>query len=313
MQFSDLSRYSEYMAFEAAGYEDWYAEKYNNIHYGQRPIVPEYGDYSSSPVPPSAPAEVPEENFELALGFTEFLDTIGNLPYQKDLLTREFTHGSNNWVVDGSKTTTGKPILANDMHLAWNSPGIWYEAHLVCENTGLNTYGFTVAGVPIPVVAHNDHVAWGFTNAGMDVMDFYYYDAINDTHYVYDETPTAYTTIDYEVKIKGEEPQQFKLRETVHGPVVSDLTYGGFSAEDFGLENGVLATQWTLYNITNTFRALYGFNHATNLAEFDEASKFFDVPGQNIVYADVDGNIQIRPTPRVPIRDDTGIDSMEYR
>ena len=108
--------------------------------------------------------------------------------------------------------------------------------------------------------------------------------------------------------MKGQDPIQYVTRETVHGPVVSDLTYMGISADDFNLENVVFATQWTGYNITDTFRALYGFNHATNLAEFDEASKFFDIPGQNIVYADVDGNIQIRPTARVPIRDDTGIE-----
>ena len=307
MQFDDLSRYSSYMQYEAAGYTDWYAEKYNNVHYGQIPIIPEYGDFNSPPIPASAQFDIPEENFELSLGFNEFLNTIGDLPYQDDLLTREFTHGSNNWVVNGSKTTTGKPILANDMHLSWNSPGIWYEAHLVCENTGLNSYGFTVAGVPMPVVAHNEHVAWGMTNAGMDVMDFYYYDEVDDDHYIYNNTVTPYTYQTYDIGIKGQDSIQYTVKETVHGPVVSDLAYLGYTPEDFGLDNVVLATQWTLYNITNTFRALYGFNHATNLAEFDAASKFFDVPGQNIAYADIDGNIQIRPTARVPIRDDSKI------
>ncbi|MBN2156461.1 MAG: penicillin acylase family protein [Candidatus Lokiarchaeota archaeon] len=310
MQFSDLTRYSDLMAYQSSGYEEWYFEKYNNVHPYQIPIVPEYGGYSSLPVPQSFKLDISTANIELANGFTNFLDSIDDLPYQTDLLTREYTHGSNNWVVNGSKTTTGKPILCNDMHLAWNSPGIWYEAHLVCENTGLNTYGFTIAGVPIPVVAHNNYVGWGFTNSGMDVQDFYYYEEVNDTHYIYNKTTIPYTFKNYDIKVKGQkEPIELVIKETVHGPVVSELSYMGFSAENFGLENVVLATQWTLYNITNTFRALYGFNHATNLVEFNEASKFFDVPGQNIVYADVYGNIQIRPTAHVPIRDDSNIPS----
>ena len=186
MQYSDLSRYTDYWEFLDAGHPELYTEKYNTIHYGQIPIIPGYGDYSSPPVPPSVPSELSNKHLEISQGMSTFLDTIGSLPYQEDLLTREFTHGSNNWVVNGSKTTTGLPIMANDMHLAWNTPGIWYEAHLVCPNTGLNTYGFTIAGVPIPVVAHNEYVAWGNTNTGFDVMDYYYYDEVNETHYIYD-------------------------------------------------------------------------------------------------------------------------------
>jgi penicillin amidase len=307
LEMSDLSRYTEYMQFQAAGHTDWYFEKYNDLEPYQIPIIPEYGNYGSIPVPQSLPSDVHEENFKVSQGISEFLSSVGDLPYQNDLLTREYTHGSNNWVVNGSKTISGYPILCNDMHLSWNSPGIWYEAHLVCENTGLNTYGFTVAGVPIPIVAHNEHLAWGMTNSGMDVMDWYYYNEVDDEHYIYNHTVTPYTYKNYVIKVKGQNDIHYTVKETVHGPVLSDLTYMGYSAEDFGLENMVLATQWTLYNITNTFRALYGFNHATNLNEFNEASKFFDVPGQNIVYADVDGNIQIRPTARVPIRDDKNI------
>ena len=113
----------------------------------------------------------------------------------------------------------------------------------------------------------------------------------------------------YTVNIKGGEPETFTVKETVHGPVLSDFSYLGMTASDFGIDEGVLATQWVLYNITNTFQALYGFNHAKNIDDFNDASKFFDIPGQNIVYADIDGNIQIRPTALVPIRDDTGIPS----
>ena len=307
MQFYDLGRYGDYMAFEAAGCTDWYFEKYNDIHPYQIPIVPGYGDYSPLPVPQSVQAQISKEQFEISSRFTNFLDNIGKLPYQKDLLTREFTYGSNNWVVNGSKTVSGYPMLCNDMHLSWNSPGIWYEAHLVCENTGLNIYGFTIAGVPIPIAGHNEYIGWGFTNSGLDVMDWYYYDEVDDEHYIYNHTVTPYTYKNYDIKVKGQEPIQFTVKETVHGPVVGDLTYLGYSAEDFGVDNVVLATQWTLYNISNLFRAVYGFNHATNINDFNEASKFFDLPGQNIIYADIDGNIQIRPTARIPIRDDSKI------
>jgi penicillin amidase len=195
------------------------------------------------------------------------------------------------------------------MHLSWSVPHIWYEAHLVCENTGLNTYGFTVSGVPLPIVAHNEHIAWGMTNSQIDVMDWYYYEQVDEDTYIYNNTETEFTYKNYTINVKGSSPEEYSVRETVHGPVMNDFLYQNQDGEDTlnYTNSDILATQWTLYNITNTFRAIYGFNHATNLTEFNEASKFFDNPGQNLVYADIEGNIQMRPTALTPIRDDSKI------
>ena len=108
--------------------------------------------------------------------------------------------GSNNWVVDGNKSSTGKPILCNDMHLQWMMPGIWYEAHLVVRNLNMNIYGFTLAGIPLVIAGHNDHLAWGFTNTGYDVIDWYYLQHFNPK---YDPESGSWVNIDDDESVKG--------------------------------------------------------------------------------------------------------------
>lgn len=277
--------------------------------YGQIPITPNYGSYNDS-------SEIIYDGGPLTISssvlstISSFLGNIERIPSEKNLkeLQQENLIGSNNWVVDGVKSSTGKPILSNDMHLAWNMPGIWYEVHLISENTGTNVYGFTLAGVPIPIVGHNDYVAWGNTNTGYDVMDWYYYEEIDSEHYIYNGSITEYKTRTYYIKVKDQGTNKFIVKETVHGPVLNDFL-GGTVPDSLDDEKIVLAPKWTGNNITFEFRALYGFMHAKNRTEFNEASSYFYTPAQNIVYADVDGHIAIRPTGIVPIRDDTLVPS----
>ncbi|MHA1467020.1 MAG: penicillin acylase family protein [Promethearchaeota archaeon] len=299
--YNDLYRLINY---EALGKEAYY-ELFNRYSPYQIPICPNYGSYNDSFNALNSLTDKPRPHPSTSVLNTvsNFLKNIDKVELKNNLmgLDRDFVLGSNNWVVDGTKSSTGKPILCNDMHLSWNMPGLWYEAHLVADDTDLNTYGFTVAGNPLPFVAHNEHLAWGFTNTRYDVMDWYYYQEIDSDHYIFNGTVKKYETKSYDISIKGKSPIEFKVKRTLHGPVfnkfLDDLP------QSLDEEDIVLAPQWTAHDITYDTIAYYGFNHAKNRAEFNESSRWFGNAAQNIIYADIYGNIAIRPTGVVPIRD----------
>jgi penicillin amidase len=277
--------------------------------YGQVPICPNYGSYNDSSALPYE-SGVSLKSSAIIAAVTKFLADMQNIPVQKQLmeLQDQSTIGSNNWAVDGNKSSTGKPILCNDMHLQWMMPGIWYEAHMVVRNLNLNIYGFTMAGIPLIIAGHNDHLAWGFTNTGYDVMDWYYYIG-NSTHYNYNGSMIEYGTRTYNMNVKDAGIHTFTVKETVHGPVLSDFLGSSIPSS---LTSYVLAPRWTANNISRIVKALVGMNMATNWVEFNESVVNWDTPAQNIIYADVKGNIAIRPTGIVPIRDDTGIPSWHF-
>ncbi|MFX1501855.1 MAG: penicillin acylase family protein [Promethearchaeota archaeon] len=303
--YDDLYRLQTFEGIGGANYTDLlrYAT------YGQVPICPNYGSYndSSELIYDGGPLKISSSVMHT---ISKFLNNIEKIPSEKTLLElqEENTIGSNNWVVDGVKSSTGKPIMCNDMHLAWNMPGIWYEAHLVAEDTGLNVYGFTLAGANVVIVGHNEYVAWGFTNTGYDVMDWYYYEETDNNHYIYNNTEIPYTTRNYTINIKGKSSQIFTVKDTVHGPVLNDFLDDAIP-DSLDSQRIVLAPKWTGNNITREFLALYGYNHATNRAEFNQSSRDFHCPAQNHVYGDIYGTIAMRPTGLVPIRDDSLINS----
>jgi penicillin amidase len=286
--------------YEALGPTN-YSEVFNVFQPYQIPICPNYGDYG--PIPKMSGIEY-ESNPSLIDAVSKFLSDVEKIDSEKALMDSPELIGSNNWVVDGSKSDTGKPILCNDMHLAWMLPGVWFEQHLVSTETDFNVYGFAIPGMPLCAVGHNEHLGWGFTNTGYDVLDWYYYDVVNNTHYIYDGIKTPYTYRIHEINVKDGGKETFIVKETVHGPVLSDL-------RDFGLPvaygDVVIAPKWTANDYYYNFLAGDGFNRAQNRVEFDEASKYWSTLAQNIVYADIYGNIAIRPTGNVPIRDDSKI------
>ncbi len=290
--------------YEALGSKS-YSELFNQRAPYQIPICPNYGFYNDSFMAlNSLNSESQSHPSSSVLNtVSKFLSNVEKIESEKQLidLKNQNTIGSNNWVVDGIKSSTGKPILCNDMHLAWTMPGIWYEAHLVADDTDLNTYGFTIPGIPLPLVAHNEYVAWGFTNTNYDVLDWYYYKEVDSDHYIHNGIVKKYETKKYKIPVKGQATIEFKVKETIHGPVLNALI------DDIpdSLDNDaiVIAPHWTGNDISYELLALYGFNHAKNRAEFNESSKWFHNPAQNIVYADIYGNIAIRPTGLVPIRE----------
>jgi penicillin amidase len=197
--------------------------------------------------------------------------------------------GSNDWVISGEHTISGKPLLSNDMHLGHQMPNLWYEAHL--RSGGFDVAGVTLPGYPCVLVGHNQRVAWGFTNVGPTVADAYV-EKFNDAgQYL---TPNGWKqpeTRHEVIRVKGKVDVNLNVQITRHGPIVTELQPG---------ETRKIALRWTLYDgIRNPF---FHINSAQNWNDFRHAFSEFDAPGQNVVYADVDGNIGYQATGKVPIR-----------
>jgi len=302
--YEDLYNLIDYNALGSQRFN----ELFNLQNSYQIPICPNYGNFDDNYAALNYMESDPQPSSSAIKAISTFLGNVENIDSEKELidLKRRESIGSNNWVVDGIKSNTGKPILCNDMHLTWTMPGIWYEAHLVDEETGLNTYGFTLPGIPLPLVAHNEQIAWGFTNTGYDVIDWYYYSEIDTDHYIHNGIIEEYETRDYIIPVKGKKAIEFTVKDTVHGPVLNDFL-GNAIPGVLDSDNIVIAPRWTGNDISYEALAFYGFNHAKNRTEFNETSIWFHNPAQNIVYADVLGNIAIRPTGLVPIREENGI------
>ena len=211
--------------------------------------------------------------------------------------------GSNNWVLAGSKTATGQPLLANDPHLGLGAPSLWYFAHLSAP--GLEVIGATLPGTPTVLLGRNDKVAWGFTNTGPDVQDLFI-EQINQNNPLQYLTPTGFQdfTIRQEViKVKDQEDVLLQVRESRHGPIISDVSAGSTEAANLSGANHVLAFAWTaLQEDDLTLQAIVNLNTVQNWSEFTEVLKDFTVPQQNIVYADTEGNIGYYAPAKVPIR-----------
>jgi penicillin amidase len=204
------------------------------------------------------------------------------------------SQASNSWVIGGSKTKSGKPILANDMHLALRAPAIWYLAAL--HGGGIDVVGMTLPGVPVVVAGHSGRVAWGYTNAMVDDVDLFVeeVDSANANRY---RTPTGWADMTVRpetIQVKGGQRVVHQVRTTRHGPVLSDVDNRGGER--------VIAMQWTAHAPSTEVVALLGMNRARNADEFLRALAGFNSPHQNVVYADADGRFGYWMAGRVPIR-----------
>ncbi len=203
----------------------------------------------------------------------------------------ELVPGSNNWVVSGAHTVSGKPLLANNMHLPHQIPNLWYEAHLTAGD--FDVAGVTLPGVPFVLVGHNRRIAWGFTNLGPDVTDIFIETFNPQGEY---QTPSGWKQPERRrevIKVKGKPDLTLEVLVTRHGPIVSELAPG---------ETRKLALQWTLYDPSVLDIAFFAVNSAQNWEEFRAAFARFGSPGQNVVYADVNGHIGYQATGRIPVR-----------
>jgi penicillin amidase len=281
------------------------------------PVIVNKVDGNSSIVPSPAQVvmDIPDEMLDALYHNVTLLDEIMG-PYDEGI-------GSNSWVVGGSLTDTGLPLLANDPHLAIQMPSIWYQIGLHCKPKSVdcpyNVAGFSMAGVPAVFIGHNDHIAWGFTNLGPDVMDLYI-EKINP------DNPNQYEVngewVDFEIRkevinVAGGEPVELEVRVSRHGPVISEVfgvlkNEGDPKDEKFipfkdnvGIElpeQYAIALKWTAFTPSSSFVAPWKANTAQNWEEFRDAAREGRVPAQNLVYADIEGNIGYQAPGDIPIR-----------
>ncbi|MEO8285649.1 MAG: penicillin acylase family protein [Chloroflexota bacterium] len=211
--------------------------------------------------------------------------------------------GSNNWVVDGTKSTTGKPILANDPHLGVRNPSIWYQIHLSTTDGKYDAAGFGFSGAPGIVTGHNKNIAWGVTNVGADVEDLFREKLDEANHpgqYLSGDQWLPLQILTETIKVRNGEPVTQTVRLTKHGPLLSDTN--PLSPTGSTTVTGTYSLQWTALQPGHVLEAVYGLQTASNWNEFRAALSKWDVPGQNFVYADQQGNIGYQMTGLVPIR-----------
>jgi penicillin amidase len=279
-------------------------------------IVNTIGEGTSASVNPARmAAEIPDQTLAALYHNVTLLDELMG-PFDEGI-------GSNSWVIGGSLTKTGMPLLANDPHLAIQMPSIWYQIGLHCQpknkDCPYDVTGFSMAGVPAVIIGHNDRIAWGFTNLGPDVMDLYI-EKINP------ENPNQYEVngewVDFEIrkeiiKVAGGDPIELDVRISRHGPIISEV-FGVLKNEldpddkefipfkdNVGIElpeHYAIALKWTAFTVSSSFVAPWTVNTAENFEQFRDGARLAKVPSQNLVYADVDGNIGYQAPGDIPIR-----------
>ncbi|UWG47533.1 Acyl-homoserine lactone (AHL) acylase PvdQ [Halanaeroarchaeum sp. HSR-CO] len=196
--------------------------------------------------------------------------------------------GSNSWVVSGDHTATGSPLLAYDPHLELMVPPVWYEQHV--ETPENSVRGVTFPGVPFVIAGRNGYGVWSFTNVGADVLDVYDYEIDEDgERYRYEGEWRDFDTERRKIRVSDGEDRSRTIRKTVHGPVL----------EREGRRVGVA---WTGHSATRTTEAIYEFGHNEGLDAMLESTKKFDLPTQNLVYADADGRTMYYATGKLPRR-----------
>ena len=292
---------------------------------GVVPVLPNYGSYPSPPTP-SATITTPMESSsegsdnEIPKGVINSISRIlsdidkideividSNSGFKvKDYATVHQTIlGSNNWIIDGNISSTGFPILANDMHLQLVMPSVWYEIQHASAESNENVYGFSFVGAPGVIAGHNQYASWGYTNVGADVTDYYYYNVSADgTKYLNGTEWQDFVVINETIPVMGSPDVEYSIRFTGHGPIISPGISSHLDATDYS----PIAMRWTglddlVYGKTDyLFRSVFNIRRSHTLNDFIEAQKDWGIPGQNLAIATSDGHIAIRPVAHYPIR-----------
>lgn len=233
--------------------------------------------------------------------------------------------GSNSWVVSGALTESGMPLLANDPHLGASLPSVWYQVQLKCSTVNeacpFDVGGFSFSGLPGIVIGHNQKVAWGFTNLTTDVTDLYI-ERLEGDEYWRDGVLVPLEETTDTIKVAGADDIELTIRSTVHGPIISGLT-DDFTAIADNPEPALdaaagtpsspvpdaqsdgeyaVSLRWTALDPGTTATAIFALSTAQSFDDFRYAASLFDVPAQNLIYADTEGNIGYQTPGRLPIR-----------
>jgi penicillin amidase len=293
------------------------AELHPVYPFAEHPTITGLGGASDATVTTDAKAAVavsPEEigtTLDASSALTELQSTLAAVPQLLGPAGSDI--GSNSWAVAGSHTATGKPLLANDPHLGAVEPSVWYQVGLHCSTVSaacpFNVAGYSFSGLPGVVIGHDAKVAWGFTNLGPDVADLYL-EKVTPKGYEYDGQIVPFTERKETIKVAGGKAVPLTIKSTGHGPIVTGITRDfGTIAKSYrspraGVPGGKyqLALQWTALSPGHTAEAIFAIDKATDWTSFRAAAQLFDVPSQNLLYADVDGNIGYQAPGLVPVR-----------
>nr|WP_286219463.1 penicillin acylase family protein [Paraoerskovia sediminicola] len=259
-------------------------------------------------------ASAPVEDDALALADDEVTaalrsasDALAAVPV---LVGRGEDSGSNSWVVSGEHTESGQPLLANDPHLALGAPSIWAQVGLQCSTIGpdctFDVSGFSFAGFPGVFIGHNDQLAWGLTNMGADVTDFFV-ERVEDGSYLKDDEWIPLESRPETIHVNGGSDESFIVHTTEHGPVVSGVLSELNAAmhvpsDDVPVGGTVVSLGWTALTPGRTADAVFALGRAADAADVQAAAELFEVPAQNIVFATIDGHIGYQAPGRIPIR-----------
>lgn len=262
------------------------ASLYPEVHDSLVPIIPKGTIFAPPGINPVAPASADSLYFNQQPGVV-----------QREADRPDPGNGSNNWVVAGSRTQSGSPILANDPHLELSLPSIWYEMQL--NVAGSNSYGVSLPGSPFIIIGLNDSIAWGVTNAGRDVKDYFEIKFKDDTRREYwynGQWKTTSLRVE-EIKVKGAAPVYDTVAYTPFGPVQFDKTFGTKEAEGHSL-----AVRWVAHEPSNEGMTFYKLNRASNYNDYLAAISTFQCPAQNFVFASKSGDIALWQQGKFPAR-----------
>lgn len=268
----------KYMAFDLGG--NWNDQAFRS--YLLQTFSKEKA-YDLFPVyPKDAPYIIEKGDLDIAANFTSAV-----IPH--DL------NGSNNWVVSGEMTKSGKPLLANDPHLSLATPSIWYQMRL--EAPTVNVGGVIFAGIPGIILGNNEKIAWGVTNTGPDVQDLYIEkrNPANKNEFAYNSKWEKAKVVKELIKVKDKDTIDYEVMITRHGPIVSEFVGKPKSGT-------VLSLRWTALDPTTELEAIMNMNKARNWIEFEKALEKFQSPTQNFVFADQSGTIAYKANGKIPIR-----------
>lgn len=260
------------------GFDD-FEKLYPNVQDSLDPIVSKGTVYGTAAIVPQAPAS--KDSLYLGKGVNNSTALLPMVP-DKD-------NGSNNWVVGSTKTKSGRPILSNDPHLGLNLPSLWYEMQI--HTPTHNTYGASFPGSPAVIIGFNDSIAWGVTNAGRDVLDYYDIQFKDSTmsSYLYNGEWVEAEHRQEVIKIKGKPDLVENLAMTVFGPVMYDQSYKNISTE-----GKYLAIRWTAHKAGTGLQTFYQLNRAKNYDNYLDAISRWECPGQNFAFASKTGDIAIK-------------------